>query len=617
MKTAISLFLVSLFSNSLLAQNGWQPALFLYSDLNIKVEVQFKINTGLCTSISGKPSQYMYNLTGQPVGSGFYINWKVDYNDCSGNIICQTNYLFIYDTMPTGLIVDIPYTFAGVKVDKGPYGVETSTQPDLTKPYIVGTQKPIVSIAPDSITGKSTICRGDKNIKLEAIGGKLVTGSKWVWYRDNCNGFRFATGATIEVTPNKTTVYYLRAEGLHDTTDCVSKEVMVGDKSIPAVSILSNTAEIEGNPTICRDNPLTLKVGGGKLAEGSIWAWYENIVSANNKVGEGESINLSPSVSTTYKVKAEGICENSDMLSLRVTVNEKSKMPDEIYPTSGDYARGTRLQLFQRGGTLAPNANWVWYRQHDESSTKKQIGTGESISIKLRRKSTVKVRAEGILCDSANDFATSSYTVSRSYIGRKKFIYVNIGLASSYALIANPYLNPFGFNLNPFNTPTNLTLSIMSNKKGAFCWYLKGKYPIPQAKTKIPSTANYDSTIYTSQQLTLRYSATAGILFGFHSFRFFVGAGWGKSVDNSVSIDDYTSVQGQTLQVKNYTPFDQNTFEGLELESGFVLRLWRFNVLAGASTVTPLISDNKSTDPWNFAKHFKYFDFHTGIGFNF
>jgi hypothetical protein len=67
------------------------------------------------------------------------------------------------------------------------------------------------SVAPTGInvTGLP-VCHGGK-IDLSVVGGNLSSGAQWEWFSSSCGSSVIGTGATIEVSPNGTTNYLVRA----------------------------------------------------------------------------------------------------------------------------------------------------------------------------------------------------------------------------------------------------------------------------------------------------------------------------------------------------------------------------------------------------------------------
>ena len=74
-------------------------------------------------------------------------------------------------------------------------------------------------------------------------------------------------------------------------------------------------------PTICIGNSSTLNVTGGNLNDATDWEWY-TASCGGTSVGNGTSLVVSPSVTTTYFVRGEGGCSTpGTCASVTVTVN--------------------------------------------------------------------------------------------------------------------------------------------------------------------------------------------------------------------------------------------------------------------------------------------------------
>ena len=77
-----------------------------------------------------------------------------------------------------------------------------------------------LSISPDSvITVNPAICNGSMAV-LSVSGGLLGTGANWFWYSGSCGGQFEGNGYTVYVSPTITTDYFVRGEGICDTTSC-------------------------------------------------------------------------------------------------------------------------------------------------------------------------------------------------------------------------------------------------------------------------------------------------------------------------------------------------------------------------------------------------------------
>ncbi|MCB9189574.1 MAG: gliding motility-associated C-terminal domain-containing protein [Flavobacteriales bacterium] len=253
------------------------------------------------------------------------------------------------------------------------------------------------SVDPTSINASpsSTICSGGGPVTLSVSGGSLGTGANWVWYEGGCaSGAPLGTGASISVSPAITTDYYVRAEGNCNNTTCATITVTVESLSTdPSSATASST-------TICDGDPVTLNVLGGSLGSGANWEWYSGTCGTGVSEGSGASIIVTPSVTTTYYVRAEGSCGNSACQSVTVNVDALSTDPSSINASATTICVGAgSVTLDVIGGTLGAGADWQWYDAGCGSGA--NIGSGSSINVTPSVTTTYYVRAEGTCNNSA------------------------------------------------------------------------------------------------------------------------------------------------------------------------------------------------------------------------
>ena len=62
---------------------------------------------------------------------------------------------------------------------------------------------------------------------LSVIGGYLAADAEWHWYSGSCAENLISTGASVNVTPDETTTYFVRAQGSANNTTCVSQTINV------------------------------------------------------------------------------------------------------------------------------------------------------------------------------------------------------------------------------------------------------------------------------------------------------------------------------------------------------------------------------------------------------
>jgi Secretion system C-terminal sorting domain/Ig-like domain CHU_C associated len=84
----------------------------------------------------------------------------------------------------------------------------------------------------------------------------------------------------------------------------------------PSVAAASAT---RNKNNICPGIPVTLGITGGTLGTNAVWRWYSSSC-ASTLVGTGSTLIVTPAVTTTYYVRAEGDCNNTTCQQIVVNV---------------------------------------------------------------------------------------------------------------------------------------------------------------------------------------------------------------------------------------------------------------------------------------------------------
>ncbi len=229
----------------------------------------------------------------------------------------------------------------------------------------------------------STICKGDTST-LSKSGGSLGSGAYWIWYTDSCGGSPEGIGASIDVTPNDTTTYYIRAEGGCGNTACDSTTVNVDQPSAGALSITATP-----NP-LCPGDSAKLTINGGSLGTGATWEWYSGTCGGTSE-GSGGVLKVAPSSDTDYFVRAEGNCNTTSCASVTVTMNTTSSAATSASVSPGTICAGDTATLTKNGGSLGVGGSWEWYKGSCGGS---YVGSGATIDVTPTSNTTYYVRAE-------------------------------------------------------------------------------------------------------------------------------------------------------------------------------------------------------------------------------
>lgn len=255
----------------------------------------------------------------------------------------------------------------------------------------------IPPIAPTAVTAtQTTICAGS-TVDLTVTGGSLGTGGQWAWYTtDPTVGSPipvFTSGSTVYsgVSPPTTTTYYVRAEAC-DTTAALSVTITVNTLSQDPSSVLGSAT------SVCAGDPVTLTVGGGLLGTGADWYWYQGGCGAGAPIGSGTAVTINPTTTTSYFVRAEGTCNNSNCASITILVDDLSTDPTTVVATQSSVCPGDFTVLTVAGGTLGAGATWEWY---SGACGGLPVGTGGTITVTPGATTDYFVRAEGT-CNTTN-----------------------------------------------------------------------------------------------------------------------------------------------------------------------------------------------------------------------
>jgi hypothetical protein len=173
------------------------------------------------------------------------------------------------------------------------------------------------SVAPTSITGTGYCNPGSTT--LIANGGTLGSNANYQWGTGSVvgtNPIAGATSPTYLASPSVTTTYWVRIENTSApctaNTGGVVTTITVNQPSVAA------TSATRSKNNICPGISVNLGITGGTLGTGASWRWYTGSCSGT-LVGTGASISVTPAVTTTYYVRAEGTCNTT--ACQQVTVN--------------------------------------------------------------------------------------------------------------------------------------------------------------------------------------------------------------------------------------------------------------------------------------------------------
>ena len=169
------------------------------------------------------------------------------------------------------------------------------------------------SITPSGLTANSdSICSGSSTTISISVSNQDTT-SIASWYSVSCGGIFLTSGLSPVFSPVTTTTFYLRYEGICNTTACASITITVLDSSAPAISVAANMT------ATCTADSVQLEVTGGNLSLDSRWRWYSGSCGGTFFLS-GSQIIVQPLATTTYWLRAEGKCNTTSCVSIIILV---------------------------------------------------------------------------------------------------------------------------------------------------------------------------------------------------------------------------------------------------------------------------------------------------------
>ncbi len=104
----------------------------------------------------------------------------------------------------------------------------------------------------------------------------------------------------------------------------------MADDGVASIAATDITSDAPFNE-VCIGSLATLTLNGGSLGTGANWKWYSG--SCNGSlIGSGTSITVTPSVNTTYYVKAEGGCNTTTCVQLTIAVKTAPPSASVLVP---------------------------------------------------------------------------------------------------------------------------------------------------------------------------------------------------------------------------------------------------------------------------------------------
>lgn len=170
--------------------------------------------------------------------------------------------------------------------------------------YVFTVNVATQSTQPGTITpNNTTVCSG-ASVTLTATGGTLGSNGVYEWgtgYNAGVNIITGQSGASITINPTSTSGYWVRrvdSSPCNTATGHITATITVTSPSTAPTSISG------AGSASCSGSSYTLTASGGTAASGSTYQWGTgSVVGTNPITGNGASITVSPTSTTTYWVR--------------------------------------------------------------------------------------------------------------------------------------------------------------------------------------------------------------------------------------------------------------------------------------------------------------------------
>jgi uncharacterized repeat protein (TIGR02543 family) len=284
-----------------------------------------------------------------------------------------------------------------------------------------------LSVDPTGVTASlDTVCPGSSSI-LSVQGGKLGSDAAWKWYFGSCGGTAIGSGTSITVSPTSNTVYFVRAEGTCNVTACASVSIFMKTVSTAATMALASPTDV------CPGSKSTLSLVGGSLGNGAAWKWYSG-TCGGTLVGTGASVDVYPTSTTTYYVRAEGDCGNTICRSVTLTLKTQSTPPSTISMNPAAVCPGGQSILSINDGVLGTGATWKWYSDSCEGT---YLGTGSAIAVSPNVTTQYFIRGEGSCGSTSCVSGTVVLNIPTSISTQPQNVTVHLGNTASFNVTAS------------------------------------------------------------------------------------------------------------------------------------------------------------------------------------
>lgn len=267
-----------------------------------------------------------------------------------------------------------------------------------------------LSTAPTGAMANPNFICESQTVTLNVVGGSLANGATWQWYSGSCGGTSIGSGATITVTPTTTTTYFVRAEGLCNTTACASLTVTVANK--PTALFTASTP--------CFPNATTFTDNSVPNSSGGLVSWNWDFGNNNTSTLQNPSFQFASYGNYVVTLIVTNADDCADTVSQTVTVHEKP-VADFNFTNQCD---GTAIPFTSTSTISSGNiTNYSWDFGNNNT------GTGASTSHLYANPGTYNVTHTVVSNNGCSDTITQMVTVYNNPIA--SFAHQNVCLGNA------------------------------------------------------------------------------------------------------------------------------------------------------------------------------------------
>jgi len=329
--------------------------------------------------------------------------------------------------------------------------------------------------------------------------------------------------------------YYLFfwADGNGDVTESIENNNFASTIITVTCNTPSPATSISGNSSVCSGFSTTL-TATGTLTTGATWKWYSGSCGGTY-IGNGSSITVSPTVNTTYYLRAESsVCGNSSCVSKTIAVTTAPTISGYSNPSS--ICSGQSITLNASGAS-----SYTWSGNGLQSSSGSSViaiptttgtnvytVTGTSNGCSSTNTVNVTVNATPLISANSNP---SSICLGQSTT-------LNVSGASSYTWAGNGLQSSSGASVTamPTTTGTN-TYTVIGTSNGCNGTGTAIVTINPNVTPSVTLTQNPPNPVCSGQAVTISANPTNGGSNPIYSF----SGGIGTTIGNQYMISSLTS----------------------------------------------------------------------------